>query len=264
MAAKRYNYLLSKELDTKRPVPWTTYQFKDDLRKGQKVLLMQILGSSSHPLRGIYGVGVIEQYSLEKPSDNVDIRYTQKFPQPIHLHSPLPKKVLQILNQLKTPKLFALLTGKAEAQRNLQPIYREDIPYINKAIGLLQKSLEGSNLPEDQLVAAAKEGRKLTRIHLRRERKRKVIDAAKSIFMNRHGGRLYCSACGFDFLRTYGERGYGFIEGHHILPLSKLKAETETRPEDIAILCSNCHRMLHNRQPWITVGKLKTLLRNNR
>ena len=50
------------------------------------------------------------------------------------------------------------------------------------------------------------------------------------------------------------------IECHHIKPLHTLAEAQTTRLEDLALLCSNCHRMVHARRPWLTVDDLKSLL----
>src|SRR5262249_53241181 len=63
-------------------------------------------------------------------------------------------------------------------------------------------------------------------------------------------GGLACEACSFDFAAVYGELGEGFAECHHRLPFSQLKATTYTRLEDLAIVCANCHRILHRRRGW--------------
>jgi predicted HNH restriction endonuclease len=35
------------------------------------------------------------------------------------------------------------------------------------------------------------------------------------------------------------------MEGHHRVALATLSEETEVRPEDLAMLCPNCHSMVH-------------------
>lgn len=40
--------------------------------------------------------------------------------------------------------------------------------------------------------------------------------------------------------------GDGYIESHHIKPLSELKEGEVTRIDDLMMVCSNCHRMIHN------------------
>ena len=88
------------------------------------------------------------------------------------------------------------------------------------------------------------EGGLVLRTHLVRERNRPLVEMAKARFNTRHG-RLYCEACGFDFLSTYGELGDNFIEAHHEDPLSERTATSPTAIEDLRMLCANCHRMLH-------------------
>ena len=44
-----------------------------------------------------------------------------------------------------------------------------------------------------------------------------------------------CEACGFDFGKTYGDRGQGFIECHHVEPLHQT-GERATSIRDLALL----------------------------
>jgi len=41
-------------------------------------------------------------------------------------------------------------------------------------------------------------------------------------------------------------------------PLSKMEAGTKTTLADLAILCSNCHRVIHRRTPMLTPRQLAT------
>ena len=106
------------------------------------------------------------------------------------------------------------------------------------------------------------EGRVAYRKHKTRERNPKVIKDAKKRFMRNNNGRLYCESCGFDFFEVYGDRGEDFIEGHHTKLVSELTDVDKTKVEDIAMLCSNCHRMVH-RKPILTVEELSKLLKTN-
>lgn len=60
-------------------------------------------------------------------------------------------------------------------------------------------------------------------------------------------GRLACEVpgCGFDFERRYGAAARGFAHVHHLKPLASLEAPRRTRLEDVAIVCANCHAMIH-------------------
>lgn len=104
------------------------------------------------------------------------------------------------------------------------------------------------------------EGRDVEKLHKSKERNPGVRKMAIQIFLNKHG-KLFCEVCNFDFEKKYGELGAGFIEAHHTIPLSELTAESITNTKDIALVCSNCHRMLHKRRPWLKINELKQILR---
>ncbi|MGV9316000.1 HNH endonuclease [Streptomyces sp. NPDC003691] len=102
---------------------------------------------------------------------------------------------------------------------------------------------------------SAPEGRLLMRRHRARERS-KSLRKKKITSVLRRGGRLACEACGFDFEKVYGDRGAGYIECHHVLPLHAA-GESRTKLSDLALICANCHRMIHRRAPWPTPGELR-------
>jgi len=103
------------------------------------------------------------------------------------------------------------------------------------------------------------EGKQQLRIHLIRERDPRVIREAKRRYKQKNE-ELSCQACGFNFVKVYGEIGEDYIEGHHINPVSDQETESITRIEDIALLCSNCHKMIHRRRPWLCLDELKKLI----
>ncbi|MCB0180641.1 MAG: HNH endonuclease [Anaerolineae bacterium] len=105
------------------------------------------------------------------------------------------------------------------------------------------------------------EGKLVERKHKARERSPALIAKAKNAFL-KDNDHFFCSVCGFDFEEKYGERGSGFIEAHHTIPVSDMEPGQATRVEDIALICSNCHRMLHRTRPWLSIGMLKELLKN--
>ena len=79
----------------------------------------------------------------------------------------------------------------------------------------------------DNLLEEAPEGQLLTRVHLRRERNRVLVESKKRLVL-KQGGSLTCEVCGFHFKAAYGERGDGFIECHHTKPLEELGPEEKT------------------------------------
>lgn len=111
----------------------------------------------------------------------------------------------------------------------------------------------------DDGFVIAQEGAILSKLHKVRERNASLVARKKSQYFNATG-KLECEVCGFDFNRTYGERGAGFIECHHTTPLSELVGKRATTLNDLALVCANCHRMLHSQRPWLSTLELKNII----
>lgn len=61
-------------------------------------------------------------------------------------------------------------------------------------------------------------------------------------------GHLVCEVpnCGFDFMKRYGELGRNFAVVHHLRPLMWAPRKgAKTSLDDLAIVCANCHQMIH-------------------
>lgn len=104
------------------------------------------------------------------------------------------------------------------------------------------------------------EGRVLARTHQGRERNQTLIKKKKAEVF-KQTGKLACEACSFEFVIKYGEIGTGFAECHHNKPVSELRPGDKTKISDLAILCSNCHRMIHKARPWLSVQELRTVIK---
>ena len=104
------------------------------------------------------------------------------------------------------------------------------------------------------------EGKVLYRLHKSRERNNSVIMKFKDI--SEKQGKLHCIICGFDFYKVYGDIGKGYIECHHTIPVSEYKLKKTTKLEDLVLVCSNCHRMLHRKRPWLSIEELTSLINN--
>ncbi|HCY81662.1 MAG TPA: hypothetical protein DHV22_08690 [Xanthomarina gelatinilytica] len=62
------------------------------------------------------------------------------------------------------------------------------------------------------------------------------------------------------FHKTYGDLGKGYIECHHITPLSQILGESITTLHDLALVCSNCHRMIHRDIDTVSVAGLREIV----
>ena len=118
---------------------------------------------------------------------------------------------------------------------------------------------EVSNIENDEtsFTDSVKEGQVLYKLHKVRERDRKIVDAKKKKVL-KEKGELKCEACDFDFGKTYGAMGKGYIECHHLIPLANFQINKETKLDDLALLCSNCHRMIHKDLSITTIKEFKT------
>lgn len=100
------------------------------------------------------------------------------------------------------------------------------------------------------------EGRLITELHSRREREPKLRERLLS--SRRGSAKLICDMCGAPPLSTNAELKESHFEAHHIVPLSSTGART-TRISDLALLCANCHRLLHRaiaiEKRWLTVAE---------
>jgi predicted HNH restriction endonuclease len=94
--------------------------------------------------------------------------------------------------------------------------------------------------------------------HLLRERNSALVKKKKE-----NAESLACECCNFNFEVEYPGVGKDFIECHHMLPIKDGERITELK--DLALVCSNCHRMLHRRNEggeYHTIKSLKDLIEN--
>ena len=107
------------------------------------------------------------------------------------------------------------------------------------------------------------EGKILTRVHKIKERNPTFVRRKKNSVLRKNGS-LICEVCGFDFEEYYGDIGKGFAECHHLIPISELKSEQKVGLNDLAIVCSNCHRMLHSAKQMMSIEKLSKIVESRR
>jgi 5-methylcytosine-specific restriction enzyme A len=97
--------------------------------------------------------------------------------------------------------------------------------------------------------------------HRKIERNRTAAKQAKKF----HG--TICQACDLDFAKRYGSIGDGFIEAHHLKAISTLAEGVAVHydiAEDFAVLCSNCHRMIHRSLDPSDLAAFRALVQSNK
>ena len=126
----------------------------------------------------------------------------------------------------------------------------------------------GAPLPLQDIIV--EEGAEVSRSVRIRRRSRRLREAAVEQFKDMHEGRAFCSACGFDFERVYGNLGQGFIEMHHTVPIREADRQKHSLAQALASkrivpLCSNCHRIVHrNLGQMLSLNELKKILQDQR
>lgn len=113
-------------------------------------------------------------------------------------------------------------------------------------------------VPDLEMINAT-EGRAVLRSHLARERK-PILVAIKKRLVRAAEGALICEACGLRSSNLPEGLSDACFEVHHLLPFADAHGEVVTRIDDLALLCSNCHRMIHRTDPLATVSKLRARL----
>lgn len=116
-----------------------------------------------------------------------------------------------------------------------------------------------STIVADDDESSFPEGAEQFKIHRFYERNPIIVKKVKERRIQQNK-EVRCDICNFSFEEQYGSDGRGFIEAHYTLPISELNGIKKTKIRDIALVCSNCHRMLHRRRPWLRMGELQQLL----
>lgn len=140
-----------------------------------------------------------------------------------------------------------------------------DIASKIKQIGTYEevmKKVAAIEEDEQTIRDVVKEGATLYKLHKVKERDIRIVKRKKEKVLALKG-KLICEVCDFDFFEFYGAIGYGFIECHHKTPLASLEIPTDTSLEDLALVCSNCHRILHRKINELTVEVLRRLIKNS-
>lgn len=139
--------------------------------------------------------------------------------------------------------------------------------FQNYFCGSLSDEFFKSKNPVEEVLGEV-EGDKVIKEHIRQELTRRnasIVLRAKSEALSKGLGRILCDCCDFDFIKTYGSHGTGFIECHHKIHIATGQRITTTA--DLALVCSNCHRMLHRKNKegdYFSVEELRKLISDKR
>jgi predicted HNH restriction endonuclease len=96
-----------------------------------------------------------------------------------------------------------------------------------------------------------------------RKRSQKLRDEKIKEIKEKNKGKISCAVCDFNFSETYDGLGEGFIEIHHLEPVSIgiTNQSIQDALKKVVPLCSNCHRMVHkDKDKLLTPEELKRIV----
>lgn len=125
---------------------------------------------------------------------------------------------------------------------------------ITPLLEIVERDLRALHIEESYF-----EGKRTSHLVSKHERNPKLREATVRL----QGTR--CQVCDFSFAEAYGSHGEGFIEVHHLHPISLYPDEMHVNPStDMAVVCANCHRMLHrNPDQPLSIDELKKIMTAN-
>jgi len=193
----------------------------------------------SHWSLGLFGFGYL--LSNAEPDPHKSGKYRAQLTEIEILGEMLPHSVLA--EQLPAWKWPTYPKSKTTVPDDIE----------NQLLELIQDFVEPRAIEIEETVS--EEGAARLRIHQTRERDSALAEGKRTSGLN-SGRRLTCEVCRFDCEAVYGQLGSRFCEVHHLRPIGQRNGNEPTRLEELAVVCSNCHRMLH-RYGLLSIEELK-------
>ncbi|WP_281321905.1 HNH endonuclease [Flavobacterium aestivum] len=158
------------------------------------------------------------------------------------------------LNELKKIENSLYDGIDSKKRRDLRSAFQSYVRFVQYSNVNIEGTILGEEEDEEESYT---EGKKKVYISKKAERNIKLREKA----INIHG--TTCKVCTFNFGKTYGSWGEGFIEVHHLIPLGGEddKIRITDPKKNLIVLCANCHRMVHRKKGiTLTVEELKQKL----
>lgn len=239
---------------------WRSKQPPKEWRVGDRIFCYE-----SSPTKRVVGLGELVDPYLgidEEGNKLYRVRFlTLRFAYMPHIDELRLVDGLQNASFLKLGPASTVLSLSEDQAQVLFTVLMKDNPEIRSVWPDLVPSLETVTLPDIDLTASVYgvEGKRYLATHLRIERSQAIVVEKKAKTLATFG-KLECEVCSFDFEKIYGTLGKHFCEVHHTKPLSKANASVKTELKDLAIVCSNCHRMLHRMEgDDLSVNRLRKI-----
>jgi len=151
-------------------------------------------------------------------------------------------------------------TGMKNYRKTDKEVWKEH--QTGELLSEVLENITSDVLDVDEIEYTAKEGKrtKSESAHYRYERDPKLRELKIKEFLTNYDS-IHCEICSFDFEAKYGERGREYIECHHTIPVSEMKENHISKTSELILLCSNCHRMVHRKKPWLAPDELRRIVK---
>ncbi|MCC0567529.1 hypothetical protein M4D57_14425 [Brevibacillus borstelensis] len=194
----------------------------------------------------------------------IDLHNYEEITNPLSIASLVNSYGAEIRNEIisRRPKYYPFNTY-GNSIRTVQGLYLAQCTsnlYLILKDAITLNETQSFNNPGTDYQQEYSEGFRSKRETYFFSRNRRLVRAAKE----RYG--YTCCICNFNFEETYGELGAGYIECHHLNPLSERSSEEwteelKTNIEGIRVVCSNCHRIIHSKRPALSIEEVRLSLR---
>jgi 5-methylcytosine-specific restriction protein A len=167
---------------------------------------------------------------------------------------------LQNLRQVATGKG---LGNTSKMDRQVWSEFGEDQAATKRIANLIRSGIQVAEKIKEEPgeYEVFSEGRVVTEAHLRRERDPKL--RKRLLEQKSKSGALTCEMCRKESSALSPAMAEAMFEAHHIVPLSESN-ERSTRLADLALLCANCHRMVHKaiaqQKRWLSIEEARALV----
>ncbi len=243
-------YDMDTYLATHSYIYWRCPNYKDKIQIGDKAILWRA-GKKA----GMIAVGVI----VEIPTPASKIQFPELLGQRFWTSDEMDVDDIKIGIKIKDVRLTYDESSTSREHFKLNPIVSKH-RIITNPTGTVFK-LEGAvadamfldwNNTSDLEIGEStsseifdSEGKYRYVLHKRRERSSALRKAKVKHFLTTNDF-IHCELCRVNLNEKYpSSLSEGYIEVHHINPISTLAEHTPTHIDDLILLCPNCHRMVH-------------------
>ena len=154
-----------------------------------------------------------------------------------------------------------MAAGKFGKCKEIWDEFSGDAETVNQLAGEIKSEIAQAQGESHQVLQtpeqkASKEGKRRLRVHYSRERTSQRKQKIAQVISQKNS--VECEACEATQTQYSGLKEHVIFEVHHIIPLAKTEDEVETKLEDLAVLCANCHRAIHAIEPIPTVNEFRS------